>query len=58
MATPKSKTSVSRKNTRRSHDGLKPMASCVCSKCGERKRPHHVCSACGSYDGKEVVAKK
>jgi large subunit ribosomal protein L32 len=27
-----------------------------CSNCGELKRPHHVCSACGHYDSREVVA--
>ena len=27
-----------------------------CPNCGELKRPHHVCSACGHYGDKEVVA--
>ena len=28
-----------------------------CAKCGEYVLAHHVCKACGSYDGKEVVKK-
>ena len=31
------------------------MAHAECSNCGELKRPHHVCSSCGHYDGREVV---
>jgi large subunit ribosomal protein L32 len=41
---------------RRSHDALKPVAYSECSNCGEQKRPHHVCSHCGHYDGREVVS--
>jgi large subunit ribosomal protein L32 len=41
---------------RRAHDALKPMARLECSNCGELKRPHHVCGACGHYDGREVTA--
>ncbi|HEY0104514.1 MAG TPA: 50S ribosomal protein L32, partial [Rhizomicrobium sp.] len=26
-----------------------------CPNCGEQKRPHHVCGACGHYDGREVA---
>ncbi|HYH19613.1 MAG TPA: 50S ribosomal protein L32, partial [Azospirillum sp.] len=26
-----------------------------CPSCGELKRPHHVCDACGQYDQREVV---
>ena len=55
MAVPKSKISKSRRNMRRAHDSLKLPASVECSNCGEMKRPHHVCSACGYYDGREVV---
>jgi large subunit ribosomal protein L32 len=55
MAVPKKKTSKSRRNMRRSHHALKPASYAECSNCGEMKRPHHVCSACGHYDGREVM---
>jgi large subunit ribosomal protein L32 len=54
MAVPKKKTSTSRRNMRRSHHALKPSIYGECSNCGELKRPHHVCGACGHYDGREV----
>jgi large subunit ribosomal protein L32 len=41
---------------RRSHHALTPQAYSECANCGELKRPHHVCSHCGHYDGREVVA--
>jgi large subunit ribosomal protein L32 len=56
MAVPKKKTSKSRRNMRRAHHAL-PAASYVeCPICGENKRPHHLCAACGHYNGREVVA--
>jgi large subunit ribosomal protein L32 len=55
MAVPKKKVSKSRRNMRRSHHALKPVSSIECPNCGELKRPHHVCSACGQYDGREVT---
>ncbi len=55
MAVPKKKVSRSRRNMRRAHDALKPATYVECSNCGELKRPHHVCDACGYYDGREVV---
>ncbi|MCM1293982.1 MAG: 50S ribosomal protein L32 [Muribaculaceae bacterium] len=48
MATPKSKTSKARSAQRRSHDALNIMPCGVCKACGEKKRPHHVCPACGA----------
>jgi large subunit ribosomal protein L32 len=41
---------------RRSHDALKPEAFAECKNCGELKRPHHLCTACGHYNGREIVA--
>ena len=58
MAVPKKKTSKSRRNMRRSHHAVASQARVECPNCGELKRPHHVCSACGFYDGREVVAAK
>ena len=58
MATPKKKTSKSRRDMRRSHDALTPASYQECPNCGELKRPHNVCPHCGQYDGKEVVSKK
>ena len=55
MAVPKSKISKSRRNQRRAHDALAAGSYHECSNCGELKRPHHVCAACGHYDGREIV---
>jgi large subunit ribosomal protein L32 len=55
MAVPKKKSSKSRRNMRRAHDALTATGAVECSNCGELKRSHHVCPACGHYDGREVV---
>ncbi len=54
MAVPKKKISKARRNQRRSHDALKPAAYNECANCGELKRPHHVCPACGHYNDREI----
>ena len=56
MAVPQNKVTKSRRNMRRSHDALVAANPAECSNCGELKRPHHVCGACGHYDAREVVA--
>ena len=58
MAVPKKKISKSRRDMRRSHHALKGATYLECPNCGELKRPHHVCAACGYYDGREVVPAK
>jgi large subunit ribosomal protein L32 len=58
MAVPKKKVSKSRRDMRRAHHALKPTSLAECSNCGELKRPHHLCKACGHYDGREVIASK
>lgn len=56
MAVPKSKITRSKRGMRRSHDALVAFNPNECPNCGELKRPHHVCAACGYYDSREVVA--
>lgn len=56
MAVPQARTTRSRRNMRRSHDALVAANPNECANCGELKRPHHVCGACGHYDSREVVA--
>jgi len=55
MAVPKKKVSPSRRNMRRAHDALPAAAYVECSNCGELKRPHHLCEACGHYGDREVI---
>ena len=56
MAVPKRKVSPHRRGNRRSHDSLKVEAFHECPGCGELKRPHNLCLACGHYNGREIVA--
>ena len=58
MAVPKRKVSPSRRGMRRSHDSLKVEAFTECQNCGELKRPHHLCMACGHHNGREVIVPK
>ena len=46
-----------KRGMRRSHDALVAANPNECPNCGELRRPHHVCGACGHYDGREVVAR-
>lgn len=55
MAVPRKKVTRAKRNMRRAHDALKLSSYVACPNCGEPKRPHHVCGACGFYAGREVV---
>lgn len=57
MAVPKHKISKARRDKRRANWKLAIPGMVKCPKCGEFKMPHRVCQACGSYNGKEVIAK-
>ena len=55
MAVPKRKVSKSKCNMRRAHHRLRTVNLGECSNCGELKLAHHICQACGYYDGREVI---
>lgn len=56
MAVPKRRTSHARQGKRRSHLHLKPKQIQYCSWCNDPVLPHRVCSNCGRYQSREVVA--
>jgi len=56
MAVPKKKKSAAKSKQQRAHNALSAMESMKCPKCGEKKRPHHVCAACGAYGDLSVNA--
>ena len=56
MAVPRKKVSRSKRDMRRAHHSLARVNLAECSNCGELKRPHHVCQACGYYNDREVIA--
>jgi large subunit ribosomal protein L32 len=56
MAVPQNRVTRSKRNMRRAHDALVAANPQECPNCGELKRPHHVCGACGHYREREVVS--
>ncbi|MBK5094469.1 MAG: 50S ribosomal protein L32 [Deltaproteobacteria bacterium] len=57
MPNPKRRGSKCRRDKRRTHKKLTDPARSNCSQCKQVKRPHTVCPNCGSYNGREVIAK-
>ncbi|MCL2546578.1 MAG: 50S ribosomal protein L32 [Oscillospiraceae bacterium] len=56
MAVPKSKVSKQRRNKRRSsHWKLATPHLLVCTRCGEYRLAHRMCSSCGLYNGRTVI---
>ena len=57
-AQPKKKLSRSRSRKRSSTKIFKGVSLATCQNCKQYKIPHTVCSNCGFYRGKQVIAKK
>lgn len=58
MGLPSKRRTKTSKKERASHFALKPKALAECPKCGKPVAPHHACSKCGTYKGKEVIKVK
>ena len=58
MALPKRKYAKARQGKRRSHLALSVPALMDCPQCHSPKLAHHVCNACGSYGGNEIIEVK
>lgn len=57
MAVPKCKVSKARRDKRRSsHWKLDMPGMSPCPKCGALRLPHRACKACGTYNGRQVIA--
>ena len=58
MAVPKRKTSVSKRNMRRSHDSLKKINIILDKDSGEPRLPHKIDLSTGMYKGREILKKR
>ena len=58
FAVPFRKVSKTRGRKRRTHYKISAKTVTTCPKCGATVKPHRVCSACGTYKGKEVITKE
>ena len=58
MAVPKRKTSVSKRNMRRSHDFLKKVNVILDKDSGEPRLSHKIDLSTGMYKGREILKKK
>ena len=56
MAVPKRKMSKARRDRRRANWKLSVPGMVECPQCHELKLSHRVCTECGYYDGKQVIA--
>ena len=58
MAVPKRKTSVSKRNMRRSHDSLKNINVILDKESGEPRLSHKIDLSTGMYKGRQVIKKR
>ena len=55
MSVPEKRISKTRTRSRRAHHALSPIAVQLCSKCNAPILPHHACTQCGYYRGRDVL---
>ena len=58
MAVPKRKTSVSKRDMRRSHDSLKNINVILDKDSGEPRLSHRIDISTGMYKGRQILKKK
>jgi len=58
MANPKKQKTHSATGKGRAHLALKKIVLTKCLKCGKMRKPHTVCTFCGTYKGREVLKTK
>jgi large subunit ribosomal protein L32 len=55
MALPKRRKSHARVRTRQSQWKARAVTSTTCPHCQATARPHHLCMACGYYNGRQII---
>ncbi len=58
MPVPKRKHSRKRRDQKLANKGIKPKAFTLCKNCEKPVNPHVVCSGCGTYKGRKIMATK
>ena len=54
-ALPKRKISKTRRDKRRTHQGIPTFQLVSCDNCGEMKLPHIMCPSCRMYNGRQIL---
>jgi large subunit ribosomal protein L32 len=58
MAVPKKKTTKAKRDQRRAHWKVTMPEISICPNCQVEVRPYHVCTACGMYQGRQILKKQ
>ncbi|MDD2403130.1 MAG: 50S ribosomal protein L32 [Victivallaceae bacterium] len=56
MAVPKRKMSKMKKRQRKAANRYEGVQATFCTNCSSPLKPHRVCSSCGTYKGKQIIA--
>ncbi|MDO8505331.1 MAG: 50S ribosomal protein L32 [bacterium] len=55
MGLPGHRRTSSHKRRRAAHFALDPVSTTKCTHCGKAILPHHLCTHCGYYKGRQVI---